>query len=488
MSEMQSDGTAVTAIVDAASDDLVTDAVTSVVTDAATLVVASSASTDPSSAQTRRVATKAVSPVREPVLVGGARPGAEAPTPSKLAPSKAMPSKAMPSEEAAGDLSGLELVTDQPDGKTVLAPASPSPSVAGPGGPHRDVVLAGSDRPRRRRMPVPVPALVALVVLVALAGVTVPLALRDNGESAYLTSSGGETADGGAAVETSPGAAQKAGVDPAGVPVVTLSGAPASAQPGQRQADTRTTAGVGGTGGGTAPAGGASQPAGPVTTGQPADGVPAGSGTSVAPQGDGNTPAPPVPGVPGLKTRAVSGGVEVTVTAPAEGGAATSYVVAADPGGSKSLSAPGTVTIPVAGCAKTTVSARAVNAGGTSAAATGTLVGCVAPSVPRGITLKKLPPTASDPTGQILISWSAPAETGGPDVKIDYVVRVYIYANNTVSVSTYPVTGTSFLRNNASGRDPFLKVTVTARNPAGESAEIIGYSGDGPTDPVGGTA
>ena len=366
---------------------------------------------------------------------------------------------------AAVDLSGLEPVVERPRDEASSSPAGRSPR----GGPARLIrgrsrrssppIPAGTRLAAGRRLPVPVPVLIALVVLVALAAVTVPLALRANHHDAELASNDFHVSAGASTAGASTDGAAPAGALPsAGDPA-----AAAAAGPGQD----------------AAPAGGAQPAAGPAAGQQPGgDGAGAGDAGAGAPAGQ-------VPAAPGLQTRAVSGGVEVTVTAPA-GAAATSYVIAADPGGSRTLSAPGTVTIPVDGCARTTVTATAGNAAGRSAAATSTLVGCVAPSAPRGFTLTKLPPTASDPTGNIRIDWEAPAQAGGPGVVVDYVVRVYVTTDKGVVVNTYTVAGTSYGRNNPSGRDPYTKITIAARNPAGQSAEVIGFSGYGPTDTVGG--
>ncbi|ONH25096.1 hypothetical protein [Pseudofrankia asymbiotica] len=390
------------------------------------------------------------------------------------------------SEDSATDLSGLEPI------EPIDAPVEPiggthdggsPPAITRWRRPRRGTARSASGR--STRLVVPMPAITALVVLVVLAGVTVPVALRATHRNAFLTSSETGVTDDGVTVGASPGqAANAAGGSP--VSVVPLSedaaGGPAavpgqgSAQPGQDQSGAGTGAG----GHSTSPSGGGTRQTGGPGTQQSGNG--GGSGVGADPQSDANVPAPQVPGAPGIEARPVSGGVEVTITAPAGGGAATNYVVTAAPGGTASLSAPGTVTIRVDGCARTTVSARADNAAGTSAAASRTLDACVAPSVPRDVTLIKQPPQASDPTGHNLVTWTSPAETGGTGVAVDYIVRVYISKENVVSVSSYAVTGTSYLRSNASGRDPYVKITVAARNPAGQSAEVVVYRGSGPTD------
>ncbi|MDT3442443.1 MULTISPECIES: fibronectin type III domain-containing protein [unclassified Pseudofrankia] len=398
------------------------------------------------------VSAKAVVAEAEPVLADGASPvvdDAEVPAPS---------------EDLATDLSGLEPIA-------AWQGSGSSPPFAGRRGPRRGTAWFASGRSKRPVLPVP--AIITLVVLVTLAGVTVPLALRTADRNAYLTSSGPDVTDGGATVAAPPGRAE----DAAGGSV-TLPGQ-SSARSGQSPPSTGATV----RGSGTSPSGGGTrQPNGPGTQQPGGNGGSDGSGVGANPQSNAGAPAPQVPGAPGMQARPVPGGVEVTITEPTGGGIASSYVVTADPGGTTSLSAPGTVTIQVDSCAQTAVSARATNAAGTSAAASRTLVGCVAPSVPRNVTLTKLPPQASDPTGHNLVSWTAPTETGGTGVAVDYIVRVYISSENVTSVSSYTVTGTSYLRSNASGRDPYIKITVAARNPAGESAEVVVYRGSGPTD------
>ncbi|OHV32067.1 MULTISPECIES: fibronectin type III domain-containing protein [Pseudofrankia] len=271
-------------------------------------------------------------------------------------------------------------------------------------GPRRGAARATSGR--SRRLVVPVPAVIALAVLVVLAGVALPLALRTNHQSAFLASSGTDVADGTATAAAPPGKANDAAEGASdGVPVVVLG--QDSAQPGQSPPGTGSPVG----GHSTAPSsGGARQTASPNVQ-QP--GGSGGSGVGTDPQHTADTPATQAPGTPG------TGAQPVTVTAP---------------------------------------------------------------SVPRDVTLTKLPPQASDPTGHNLVSWSPPADTGGAGVVVDYIVRVTISADNATSVNSYTVTGTSYLRSNASGRDPYTKITVAARNSAGQSAEVVVYRGSGPTD------
>ncbi len=390
-------------------------------------------------------------------------------------------------DDPAGELSGLEPVVAPPGGGR-------SPSLPGRRGSR---ILPGLGAARRAdRSKRLAPAIVALVAMVALAGVTVPLALRASDRGTYLTSDG-QGLTGGATVEAPPGKGRNVrddGETTGGGDVPSPGGANAIGAAGRgpvRSGQSRPAGGTTSGQGGASPSnGGAGQSAGP---GQSADsGQSNGSGQAggVQPGGGGNTggghegdsPALHVPGTPGMRVVSVSGGVQVTITAPSDGGTPSTYVVTADPGGTKSLSSPGTVTIQVDGCARTTVRASASNAAGTSPAATSTALGCVQPSVPRDVTVTKVSPSGSDPTGDNLVTWASPAETGGAGVVVDYIVRVYMSANNTISVNTYTVTGSNYRRTNSAGRDPYFKITVAARNPAGQSAEVIGYGGSVPTD------
>ncbi len=120
-------------------------------------------------------------------------------------------------------------------------------------------------------------------------------------------------------------------------------------------------------------------PTGPPRTAQP---PPATTPQQTPPAQPVPVPPPPpaAPGVPGVRAVAAAGAITVTVTAPAAGGLVTSYALTTNPGGTRTLTAPGTVTIAVAGCATATASATATGPGGTSASsATAQAVGCVPP-------------------------------------------------------------------------------------------------------------
>src|ERR1700755_1162430 len=93
--------------------------------------------------------------------------------------------------------------TTSPGWDPVLPPAgggAPPPPRRGP---------ARKEASRSRRL---APAVLALVAMVALAGVTVPLALRAADRGAYLTStSDGQDATGGGAADAPPGKDRTAG-------------------------------------------------------------------------------------------------------------------------------------------------------------------------------------------------------------------------------------------------------------------------------------
>ncbi len=170
----------------------------------------------------------------------------------------------------------------------------------------------------------------------------------------------------------------------------------------------------------------------------------------------------------------------MTVTAPAAGGLVTSYTLTASPGGTRTLTAPGTVTIAVAGCATATATATATGPGGTSASsATATARGCVPPGPVRNIASAAVQPPTNSP-GDILVTWDPPADTGGG--ALDYVVTIHYNAWAGVMSEhdeTAVVSGTSYERAAPAGRDPYARISVAARNAAGTGPALVGYTTGG---------
>jgi len=190
------------------------------------------------------------------------------------------------------------------------------------------------------------------------------------------------------------------------------------------------------------------------------------------------TPPIPPPDAPRVQVSSASGAVTVTVSAPPGGGPVSSYIVTANPGGVRTLNAPGAITIPVAACARTTVTAQAEGAGGTSPRSTpATALGCVPPSTPLNVTSKTVPGECCGLT-DTLVTWDAPADGGGGT--IEYVVTVHISTGSTETDSIYVTSDTKYQRGSATGRDQYNKITVAARNGAGTGPAVIGYSGSVP--------
>jgi hypothetical protein len=194
---------------------------------------------------------------------------------------------------------------------------------------------------------------------------------------------------------------------------------------------------------------------------------------------------PAVPDAPTVRAVPASGAVTVTVAAPAGGGPVTGYTltVTAPPtaGGSgvstvRTLTAPGTVTVPVAGCATATASATATGPGGTSAAsAPAQALGCVPPGPVRTMTLTVIRPVGNSVPSNRL-TWDPPADTGGGTV--DYVVTISYGEMGPCCPAhdvTQVVTGTSYERSQAAGRDPYIRISVAARNAAGTGPAVVGY-------------
>jgi hypothetical protein len=197
------------------------------------------------------------------------------------------------------------------------------------------------------------------------------------------------------------------------------------------------------------------------------------------------TPPPTPPGVPTVRALPASAAVAVTVEPPAAGGPVTAYTLtvttpptAGGPGTStiRALTAPGTVTVPVAGCATATATATATGPGGTSPASPPTqALGCIPPGPVRNMTLTVGPPVPSSPSSNLLL-WDPPADTGGGTV--DYVVTISYSAMGTCCPArdvTQVVTGTSYQRAPAAGRDPYNRISVAARNAAGTGPAVVGY-------------
>ncbi|MDT3442444.1 protein kinase domain-containing protein [Pseudofrankia sp. BMG5.37] len=379
---------------------------------------------------------------------------------------------AAPYDDPAGDLSGLEPVVALPGG-------GEPPSLTRRRGsrvlPRRGAAQRSADRSKRLA-----PAIVALVAMVALAGITVPLALRASDRDTYLTSDGQDVTN-GATVDAPSGKDRNAGGDggttgggdvssPGGVDAIGAAGR-GPVRTGQSRPAGGTTSGRGGapsSGGSAGQSDGSDQSndSGQSNGVQPGGGTGNTGGTSTAPQGDAPTLQPP--GTPGMRVVSVSGGVQVTITAPTSGGAPTTYVITADPGGTKSLPSPGTVTIQVDGCARSTVSARASNAAGTSPTATAAALGCVTPSAPSNVTVR------ADSYKSYTARWSPAARTGGTGVVVDYVVRIYLSHSMSSWVSEIIMTGTSYTFEYNAG-NVLNKVTIATRNPAGQSAEVTAY-------------
>ncbi|MBX6387496.1 MAG: hypothetical protein IRZ08_00610, partial [Frankia sp.] len=225
-------------------------------------------------------------------------------------------------------------------------------------------------------------------------------------------------------------------------------------------------------------------PAEPAQTGAPTEPagepVPPPAASAEATADAGATPATtPVvdesgrPGVPGVLLERAAGGVSVRVVAPFNGGPVTSYTVTATPGGTQTLTAPGTLLIPVSGCAETTVTVRAVGPNGTSdPSPPAKEIGCVPPGAPRSVTAAQ----PAGPNGDVVITWQDPADTGGPGVAPSYVVTVYrLTGDSQVVTDTLTVSGRRYTRGAPSDADPYFQITVAARNPAGTGPAVTAY-------------
>jgi hypothetical protein len=190
-------------------------------------------------------------------------------------------------------------------------------------------------------------------------------------------------------------------------------------------------------------------------------------GASEAPGSGG----PNRPGTPGVLLQAYAGGVTVTVTAPYLGGPVTSYQITATPGGTQTLTGPGSVQVALDGCAQTVVTVRAVGPDGTSdASAPQQAVACVPPSEPTDVL------AVPDGAGHLIIGWNVPQNVGGNQIHLQYVVTVYRTGPTGVTSESFTVVGDSYTRNAPSASDPYIRIEVAARNTAGVGPAVAAWT------------
>jgi hypothetical protein len=134
-----------------------------------------------------------------------------------------------------------------------------------------------------------------------------------------------------------------------------------------------------------------------------------------------------------------------------------------------------TFNISVIGCVTLTVSATATGPGGTSArSAPASASACGHPGAVRNLTLTVVPGCCG--LWDNRLTWDPPVVTGAGT--IDYVVTVSYPDMGTCCPArdrTEVVTGTSYERAQAAGRDPYIRISVAARNSVGTGLPLVGY-------------
>jgi len=170
------------------------------------------------------------------------------------------------------------------------------------------------------------------------------------------------------------------------------------------------------------------------------------------------------PGVPGLTVRPAADAVEVSITAPIDGGPVTSYQITASNGQNRTLDQLGQITIPVTGCQLVIVTATATGLGGTSPTTNPAQArGCIRPGPVRNLQIG----SGAGPTGGVVdvISWQPPANPGGGT--LTYTVTRYYQGTPT----SYDTSETSLRLGQTGGTNRFDYISVAAKNQAGEGPE-----------------